>query len=69
MALLAVAGTYQVHPGRAGAGLDQAMVHRCGVATIRSLLARIACALIHPAGATGPVGARPPRRPLGDQEP
>jgi len=48
--LLAVAGTYRLQPGRADAGLDQAMVHRCAVTTIRSFMARIACALVHPAG-------------------
>ena len=67
--LLAVAGTYRLQPGRADAGLDQAMVHRCAVTTIRSFMARIACALVHPAGATGPAGASPPRRPSGEQEP
>jgi hypothetical protein len=65
--LLTVAGTYQ--PGWAGAGLDQGLVHRCAATTIRSFLARIACALVHPAGATGPAGASPPRRPSADQEP
>ncbi len=61
--LLAVAGTYRWQPGWAGAGLDQAIVRRC------AFMARIACALVHPAGATGPAGARPPRRPSGEQEP
>jgi len=67
--LLTVAGAYRLQPGRAGAGLDQAMAHRCAAATIRSFLARTACALVHPAGAAGPSGARPPRRPSGGQEP
>jgi hypothetical protein len=67
--LLAVAGTYRRQPGWAGAGLDQVIVRRCAAATIRGFLARIACALVHPAGATGPAGASPPRRPSGDQEP
>ena len=67
--LLAVAGTYRLQPGWGGAGLDQAMAHRCATATIRSFMARIACALVHPAGATGPAGARPPRKPSGEQEP
>jgi hypothetical protein len=67
--LLAVAGTYWLRPGQAGAGLDQAMVHRCAETTIRSFIARIACPLVHPAGATGPAGARPPRRSSGEQGP
>jgi len=67
--LLAVAGTYQLQPGWAGAGPDQVIVHRCAVATTRSFMARIACALVHPAGAAGPAGARPPRRPSGEEEP
>ena len=67
--LLAVAGTYRLQPGRAGTGLDQAMVRRCATTTIRSFMARIACALVHPAGATGPAGASPPRQPSREQEP
>jgi hypothetical protein len=47
---LAVAGTYRRPPGWAGAGLDQAIVRRCTAATIRGFMARIACALVHPAG-------------------
>ena len=67
--LLAVAGTYRLQPGRAGTGLDQAMVHRCATTTVRSFMARIACALVHPAGTTGPAGASPPRRPSRKEEP
>ena len=67
--LLAVAGTYRLQPGRAGAGLDQAMVDQCAAMTLRSFMARIACALVHPAGATGPAGASPPRRPSREQKP
>lgn len=67
--LLAVAGTYRRPPGRAAAGLDQAMVRRCAAATIRGFLARTACALVHPAGATGPAGASPPRGRQGEQQP
>ena len=67
--LLAVAGTCTRQPGWAGAGLDQAIVRRCAAATIRGFMARIACALVHPAGAIGPAGARLPRRRSGDQEP
>jgi hypothetical protein len=67
--LLAVAGTYRRQPGWAGAALDQAIVRQCATATIRGFTARIACALVHPAGTTGPAVARPPRRPSGEQEP
>jgi hypothetical protein len=67
--LLAVAGTYRRPPGWPGAGLDQAIVRRCAAATIRGFLARFACALVHPAGATGPAGTSPPRRPSAEQEP
>ena len=67
--LLAVAGTYRRPSGWAGAELDQAIVRRCAAATIRGFMARIACALVRPAGATGPAGTRPPRRRSGDQEP
>jgi hypothetical protein len=56
---LAVAGTCRRPPGRAGAGLDQAIVRQCAAAMIRGFMARIACALVRPAGATGPAGARP----------
>jgi hypothetical protein len=66
--LLALAGTYRRQPAGAGAGLDQAMMRRYAAATVRSFLARIACALVHPAGATGPAGASPPHRPSGEQE-
>lgn len=67
--LLAVGGTFRLQPGRVGAGLDRAIVHRCAVTAIRSFMARIACALVHPAGAASPPGACPPRRPSPEQEP
>ena len=59
-----LAGAYRLQPGRAGAGLDQAIVGRYAAA-IRSFLARVACALVHPAGTAGPAGRSPLRRPLG----
>ena len=59
--VLALAGAYRRQPGRAGAELDEAIVHRFATATIRCFLARVACALVHPAGAAGPAGSRPPR--------
>jgi hypothetical protein len=57
--LLAVAGTCRRQPGGAGAGLDQATGRRCAAATIRGFMARIAGALVHPEGATGPAGCSP----------
>jgi len=47
---LALAGAYRPQPGRAGAGLDPAIVRRCATVATRSFLARVACALVHPAG-------------------
>ena len=50
---LALAGAYQPQPGPGGAGLDRATVRECAATTIRSFLARVACALAHPAGTIG----------------
>lgn len=47
---LALAGAYRPQPGQAGADLDRAMVRECAMTAIRSFLARVACALAHPAG-------------------
>lgn len=58
---LAVAGSYRPQPGRAGTGLDRAIVRECAMAAIRSFLARVACALVHPAGTAGLTGHGPPR--------
>jgi len=49
-AALALAGAYRPQPGPAGAGLDQAIVRRCAAAAIRSFLAQVTAALVHPAG-------------------
>jgi hypothetical protein len=54
---LALAGAYWPQPGPAGAGLDRAIVRECATAAIRSFLARVACALTHPAGTAA--SARP----------
>jgi len=51
---LALAGAYRPQPGRDGADLDQALVRECAATAIRSFLARVACALVHPAGTAGP---------------
>ena len=53
IAALALAGAYRPQPGRAGAGLDRAIVRRCATAAIRSFLAQVADALAHPAGMAG----------------
>jgi hypothetical protein len=50
---LALAGVYQPQPGQAGAWLDRAIVRECATAAICSFLARVACALAHPAGTAG----------------
>jgi hypothetical protein len=47
--LLALAGVYRLG-GQADAGLDPAIVRRFAAVTIRSFIARLACALMHPAG-------------------
>ncbi len=68
--VLALAGAYRRQPGRAGAELDRAIVCRFAAAAIRSFMARMACALVHPAGAAGPAGPSPPRRrSLGEEQP
>lgn len=66
--VLALAGAYQRQLGRAGAELDGVIVCRFAAATIRSFMARIACALVHPAGAAGPADRSPPRRSLGEEK-
>jgi len=58
--VLALAGGYRRQPGLTGAGPDRAIVRRFAEATIRSFMTRLACALVHPAGAAGPAGREPP---------
>ena len=55
---LAVTGTYWPPPGRAGAGLGQAIVRRCATAVIGSFLDSVACELVHPAGMAGLLAGR-----------
>jgi hypothetical protein len=50
---LALAGAYRPQPGPLGAGLDRAIVRECARAAVCSFLARVACALVHPAGTAG----------------
>jgi hypothetical protein len=47
--LLTLAGVYRL-PEHAGAGLDPGIVRCFAVVTIDSFIARLACALMHPAG-------------------
>jgi hypothetical protein len=47
---LCLAGAYRPPPGRAGAGLDHAIVRCCATAITGSLLDSVACGLVHPAG-------------------
>jgi hypothetical protein len=56
---LALAGAYRPQPGRPDAELDRAIVRRCATVAIRSFLARVACALAHPAGTAEPAGRNP----------
>ncbi len=58
--VLALAGGYRRQPGLAGAGPDRVIVCLFAEATIRSFVTRLACALVHPAGAAGPTGRDPP---------
>jgi hypothetical protein len=51
--LLALTGVYRL-AGPPYAGLDPAIVHCFAAVTIRSFIARLACALMHPAGAALP---------------
>jgi hypothetical protein len=66
---LALAGAYRPQPGPAGVGLDRAIVRRCAANTARGFVARVACALAHPAGTVGPTGRSAPLRLLGDDTP
>jgi len=47
--VLTLAGVYRL-PGQAAAGLDPATVRCFATVAIRSFIARLACALMHPAG-------------------
>jgi hypothetical protein len=58
-AVLTLAGVCRL-PDQAGAGLDPAIVRCFADVTIRRFMARLACALTHPAGTAVPAGrARP----------
>ncbi len=51
--VLALTGAYRPPPGLA-AGADRQAVRRCATAAIRGFLARLACAIAHPAGSAEP---------------
>jgi hypothetical protein len=51
--VLALTGAYRPPPGLA-AGAGQQAVRQCAAATIHSFLARLACAIAHPAGRAEP---------------
>jgi len=51
---LALAGGYRAQPGAGRTGLDEAILRRCATVAIRSFVAQVACALVHPAGTAGP---------------
>jgi hypothetical protein len=60
--VLAVAGVYRL-PAQVGAGLDPAIVRCFAAVTIRGFIARLACALTHPAGTAVPAGRVRSERP------
>jgi hypothetical protein len=67
--LLALTGVYRL-PDPAGAELEPAIVRSVAAETIGSFLARLACAMTHPAGSAipaGPAGQHSPRRRPGRQ--
>jgi hypothetical protein len=56
---LSLAGAYWPPPGRAGAGLGQAIARCCATAVIGSFVDSVACELVHPAGTAGLAGRSP----------
>jgi hypothetical protein len=61
--VLALAGVYRL-PRPVAVGLDQAIVRYFADVTIRSFIARLACALTHPAGTAIPAGHPRPEEQL-----
>jgi len=68
--VLTLAGVYRL-PEHAGAGLDPGIVRCFADVTVDSFIARLACALMHPAGSAAPAGragqnslCRGPDRPI-----
>lgn len=69
--LLALAGVYRL-PDQTGAGLDPPMVRCFAAVTIRSFVARLACAVMRPASAAllaGPAGQDSPPATLFARDP
>jgi hypothetical protein len=67
--LLALTGSYRAPFGRAGAMLDQAIMHRLATATIRSLLEGLSDAITHPAAQHQPAPRTAAPRPQPAIEP
>jgi hypothetical protein len=61
--VLALAGVYRL-PRPVTSGLDPATVRRFADVTIRGFIARLACALTHPAGTAIPAGRARPQEQL-----
>jgi hypothetical protein len=59
--VLAVAEVYRL-PGQVGTGLDPGMMRCFAAVTIRSFIARLACALTHPVGTAVPADRTRPER-------
>ena len=59
IAALSLTGAFWPPPGRAGAGLSQAIVRCCATTVVGSFLDSVACELVHPAGTAGPAGCSP----------
>jgi hypothetical protein len=57
--LLTLAGVYRL-PEHVGAGLDPGIVRCFAAVSIDSFIARLACALMHPAGSAVPAGCHRP---------
>jgi hypothetical protein len=65
--LLTLTGVYRL-PAYAGAGLDPSIVRCFAAVTIDSFIARLACALMHPAGSAVPAGRAGQNSPRHDPE-
>ena len=65
--VLTLAGVYRL-PEHAGAGLDPGIVRCFAAVSIESFIARLACALMHPAGSAVPAGRAGQNSPCYGQE-
>ena len=57
--MLTLTGVYRPPLGSVGAGLDQALLHRVAVATMRDFLGRVSAAISSPASASSEAAAEP----------